>query len=211
MPEDPDEELVRRLLADARHDEPVPADVAARLDGVLADLSAEGTPAPPVVPLRRSGGGRRRRWATALVAAAAVVVGAATLRAVWPDGAGFSGSSDSASESGGRSAADSGSKEAPTDGLTTEVPDLHRATLAADVRRALAGFRAPVAELTSPPAPVPFTCPPADWGVGTAHPVRLDGVNAMLVLRPPAEGRQVADVLACGSGRPLASVTVPAR
>ena len=32
---------VRRLLAEARHDEPMPADVAARLDGVLADLADE--------------------------------------------------------------------------------------------------------------------------------------------------------------------------
>ena len=35
------ESEVRRLLAEARHDEPVPADVAARLDDVLADLTRE--------------------------------------------------------------------------------------------------------------------------------------------------------------------------
>ena len=37
----PTEEQVRRLLADARHTEPMPDDVAARLDGVLADLPDE--------------------------------------------------------------------------------------------------------------------------------------------------------------------------
>jgi len=77
-------EAVRRLLADARADEPLPADVAARLDGVLAGLTADRTPvdasaaaaplptdedaapAAPVIPLRR------RRWPQVLVAAAAV-------------------------------------------------------------------------------------------------------------------------------------------
>lgn len=36
---------IRHLLADARHDEPIPADVAARLDDVLAQLAAD--PAEP--------------------------------------------------------------------------------------------------------------------------------------------------------------------
>lgn len=63
---------VRRLLADARHDEPMPHDVAARLDDVLAGLVAdragdEDAPEPShVVPLRR------RRWPKVLVAAASV-------------------------------------------------------------------------------------------------------------------------------------------
>ena len=51
------QEAVRRLLAEARHDEPVPADVAARLDGVLAQLAAEGPGGRPA-PARA---GRRRR------------------------------------------------------------------------------------------------------------------------------------------------------
>lgn len=42
------EDRMRRLLADARHDGPVPGDVVARLDRVLADLRAEaaGTDTP---------------------------------------------------------------------------------------------------------------------------------------------------------------------
>lgn len=74
------QEAVRRLLAGARHDEPVPADVVARLDGVLAQLAAEGPraidPAPPapheaqVVDLAA----RRRRRVTGLLGAAAAVV-----------------------------------------------------------------------------------------------------------------------------------------
>ena len=71
------EDRVRRLLADARHDEGVPDDVAARLDHVLAGL-ADGT----AVDERADDGAgvtslaahRRRRASYLLVAAAAVVV-----------------------------------------------------------------------------------------------------------------------------------------
>ena len=68
---DPAQERVRRLLAEARHDAPVPDDVAARLDATLAGLVADRR-RDNVVHLdaaRR----RRRRWTTGLVAAAAVV------------------------------------------------------------------------------------------------------------------------------------------
>jgi hypothetical protein len=66
------EAAVRRLLAEARATEPIPADVAARLDRVLVGLGEEGFPrsvsghvvAPPW---------RRRRATVVLVAAAAVV------------------------------------------------------------------------------------------------------------------------------------------
>ena len=82
---DPEIDAVRRLLADARHTEPMPADVAARMDDVLADLRRahgrtsaptrpeSGTdPAPCVASLAAQ---RRRRAAGLLVAAAAIVVG----------------------------------------------------------------------------------------------------------------------------------------
>ncbi|MDN4172287.1 hypothetical protein QWY28_04990 [Nocardioides sp. SOB77] len=66
---DPREDEVRRRLADARHVEPVPVDVAARLDRVLAQL-AEGDDVPSSGDeLAR----RRRRRAAGLLAAAAVV------------------------------------------------------------------------------------------------------------------------------------------
>lgn len=62
------EDTISRLLAEARADEPMPTDVAARLDDVLAGLSAERATAE-VVPLVR-----RRRPARLLLAAAAAVV-----------------------------------------------------------------------------------------------------------------------------------------
>ncbi|WP_028659970.1 hypothetical protein [Nocardioides insulae] len=54
MPQDPAEEQIRRLLADARHDDPMPEDVVARIEDTLARLQAEreaagdaGTPTDP--------------------------------------------------------------------------------------------------------------------------------------------------------------------
>lgn len=91
-----DEARLRRLLGRARHDEPVPEDVAARLDDVLARLDGEASPhdlhddldgyaaaaraagAPrPAAPARRP-----RRGLTLLVAAAAVVVAGVGVDAV---------------------------------------------------------------------------------------------------------------------------------
>jgi len=80
------EDVVRRHLADARHTEPIPDDVADRLDAVLAglraDTSEKTSPAvaagrdedelhAPVIDLAAR---RRRRFTQGLVAAAFVVV-----------------------------------------------------------------------------------------------------------------------------------------
>ncbi len=70
----PDDERVSRLLAEARHTEPLPPEVAARLNRTLQGLAAErGAPAEPVAPVIDLAARRRRRLAAGLVAAAAVV------------------------------------------------------------------------------------------------------------------------------------------
>ena len=66
------EEQVRRLLAEARVDEPIPGDVAGRLDRVLARL-ADGEPDGDRSHLDELASRRRRKVTTLLVAAAAVV------------------------------------------------------------------------------------------------------------------------------------------
>lgn len=78
------EERVRRLLAEARHDQPMPADVAERMDTALAELAASGDereaparqPSAAVIELAHSAAARRRRRRVTqlLVAAAAVTV-----------------------------------------------------------------------------------------------------------------------------------------
>lgn len=87
---DPREEEVRRRLADARHVEPLPVDVATRLDRVLAQL-AEGEPLPSSVD--ELSVRRRRRAAGLLAAAAAVTVVGLGLGQVLP-GAGNDAGSD---------------------------------------------------------------------------------------------------------------------
>ncbi len=73
-PPPPDQDAaLRRVLSRARHDEPVPPDVAARLDETLALLASgeQVSSTDRVSPLGRAV--RRRRAAALLVAAAAVV------------------------------------------------------------------------------------------------------------------------------------------
>ena len=135
MPDQPDltpeqEQEVRRLLADARHTEPMPADVATRLDRVLADLAAQHGDTSPddgtdsVVAMASR---RRRRVTSLLVAAAAVVAVGVGLDQVVDTG----GSGDSASTADRAQVAESAGsgsgrgKDEPkpnTDSLTGSAP-----------------------------------------------------------------------------------------
>lgn len=83
-PGDAQQRAVRDLLASARHDEPMPDGVVARLDATLADLVAQRSAvrSAPVVELARRR--RRRLVGTGLVAAAAVVVAGVGLGQVLP-------------------------------------------------------------------------------------------------------------------------------
>ncbi|WP_372727240.1 hypothetical protein [Nocardioides sp.] len=68
------DQAVRRLLAEARHTEPMPDDVAARLERVLSDLADSPEGPGETGNLVELASRRRRRVASLLVAAAAVVV-----------------------------------------------------------------------------------------------------------------------------------------
>jgi hypothetical protein len=68
------ESQVRRLLADARHDDPIPVEVAARLDTVLAGLTRDEPGSEGVAPVIDLAARRRRRNAAALLAGAAAVI-----------------------------------------------------------------------------------------------------------------------------------------
>lgn len=68
------EARLRRLLSRARHGEPVPVDVATRLDRVLEQLAVEEVDPDPGRSVVDIAARRRRRVTTLLVAAAAVVV-----------------------------------------------------------------------------------------------------------------------------------------
>jgi len=117
----PEQEAVRRLLADARHDGPPPPDVVARLDDTLASLTAERVSERTATPAtehddRSPGrvvdlGSRRRRVAgIGLLAAASVVVAGVAIGQALPRGG-----NDAADSSAG-SASDSSVAESPEDG-----------------------------------------------------------------------------------------------
>src|SRR5262245_22319839 len=214
---------IRRLLAEARHTEPMPADVAARLDGVLADLNAERSKeSAPVVDLAAR---RRRTAASLLVAAAAVVVVGVGLGQVLPDLRG--GSADQATSSGEvpsaeSAASDAGGAQADRRAEASPVvpaPSAERAA-AAPVRVRSAHFGADVQRARSKAgasepddntmglfmAPV---CPVGDVGPGTAIAATYDGTPAYLVLRPPAGDSQVVDLYICGTDEPARTITMP--
>jgi hypothetical protein len=217
----PEELEVRRLLADARHDEPMPADVAARLDRVLADLG--DTPAPSPHPLRDHDAARRRRHRRNLVLAAAAVVvlgfGASRLDLSSTDDADSAGSSaaDSStsqeqSEAGGR-AGDAPMAQAPSPTpLRLDSGAFERQVeryadqrkLAKDADLGAAVEAAPYDDFAAP------TCSLGDVGRGRQVAARYDGQPAVLVVRPASGGERQVDLFLCGTDEPLRSTTVPA-
>lgn len=224
-----DDELVRRLLAEARHDEPMPADVADRLDAVLAQLGAEraeGEPDPAVSSLAARRATRGRAWTrVGLVAAAAAVVGGVAV------GQFLATSSPDASQSSmDGSAGGSAREDRLTEGGSLAVdPRLADAyseygwrpvsseRLAADVRALVAGLPPTDADAGSdagsPGALLDLraACAPAAWGPGELVPVLLDGTPAVLAVRPADGAQRRVDLLACGTGELLASVPVRQR
>lgn len=103
------ESAVRRELAAARHRGPVPDDVAARLDDVLASLSRERAGEPAAAPVTDVATRRRRRDATRLLLAAAAVVVAGVGIGQVISGGGSDDSSASLSERADPDRAGSGS------------------------------------------------------------------------------------------------------
>lgn len=221
----PEEDVVRRLLAQARHDEPAPPDVVARLDARLAELRAERT-APeqaadraPVTDLSAARA-RRRRVPALLAAAAALVVGGVALSSVLDQtntasdsatagdaGAGAerdealaSESAESLDESDAKAGADAGA-EAPS--ATAPVPELSDdAGLRAAVRPlASPGAVALLRSGTVPPWPECATTP---LGAGTVVWVLVDArPGAVVVELDPSREASTAQVWACGDTSPL--------
>ena len=119
------EAAVRRLLSEARHDQPVPAEVAARLDEVLDGLVAdEGVDDLEVFESDRAGsvtdlaGARRRRRNAGrlILAAAAVVIGGVAIGQAL-GGTGLDAGGDDAGS------ADSSLAEAPREGTELAEPE----------------------------------------------------------------------------------------
>ena len=217
--DDPEITEVRRLLAEARHTEPIPPDVAARMEGILAGLRLPD-PDSRVVPIAAH---RRRRVGALLVAAAAVVVGAVTLGPHLPSGS--HGSSGAAADSATEQRMDAGAGSAapspqlnPSAGLAPEgktasagpralVRDgrlvVSQDDFAADAqrgRRLLTSSRRSDLSTLHGCAGVPTS--------SEALPATYRGAPAALVFRAPQGSSQVVDLYVCGSPDPVRSTTL---
>lgn len=235
----PEQDAVRRLLADARHDGATPPEVVARLDEALAGLVAERTSAPVTPADDRSParvvdlGARRRRLAGAgLLAAAAVVVAGVAVGQVLPSGGGSDDSSASGSASSGDAGGgntfsqqdSSGAEAAPSDepdSLTS--PDPKReitpqsglpavSTTDAALRQQLLTLRAGASRrlVALDDLAAASACRATDTGPGRRLPVEVDGQVGIVVYRAPTGTDQDAVLYVCGTPEPVGTVTLPA-
>ena len=230
---DPEQEAhVRRLLADARHTEPTPDAVVARLDRVLADLAGEPAREATVVRLAD----RRRRAATMLVAAAASVVAVVGIGAVVSNTGGGGDAETAASgeaEDAGaapEAAEDtaSGAQGPAGDGAAYRLTQRRMpfAVKAEDFARDADLLQSQAAALSDfgyegdPAAPEldgssldrvtnRSVCEPGGWGAGNYVAVLYDGAEGWVVLRHPQGDTQIADLFLCGSEAVVRSVTLP--
>lgn len=208
MDEQDKQDAVRRLLADARHDAPVPADVAARLDATLAGLVAErSAPAPSTSPagaevVDLAARRRRRRLGAFVAAAAAVVVAGVGVGQVLPTGSLQADQHSTAAQDG--SADTSGSDARPDDlgedlgkepamtefrARASVVPvELSSDATDARVRRALrdsAAFAASADAEAGRDAPCQGDAP------GRSVDVLWDGVEAVALWRPVGDADRI--------------------
>lgn len=236
----PEQEAVRRLLADARHDGPPPADVVARLDETLAALVADrgsnpldaSGPGPsdreaPVVDLAL----RRRRMAgVGLLAAASVVVAGVAIGQVLPRGAEDAGSSAGADSSLAESPAEAGEdSDSPSDDSGAGDAELAPESLKSASPTPLAGYPAlsstdealderlvvlrPSAAARSQylgSADALGSCALPSLGQGRRLLAEVDGALGVVVFRRPDGGAQQAELYVCGTPDPVRTLTLPA-
>lgn len=230
------EAQVRRLLADARHTDPVPDAVVARLDRVLADLAGEPTRAATVVRLAD----RRRRAATMLVAAAAcvaAVIGVGQIVSNTGDVDAASPTSDAAGgveeqeggldESGsipggnslteGRATYDLSGRRMP---FSLQADEFARDAAMLKSQATVVSGYAEGDQSTDAVGPEPAresldrvgnrtVCDPGAWGRGSYLAVLYDDAEGWVVLRRPQGETQIADLFLCGSESVVRSVTLP--
>ena len=226
--DDPAFDDLRGLLAETRVTDPVPDEVAARLEDTLASLRDE----------RRAGtestGGTvvvlRRRVGRVLVAAAAVAaVSVGTVAVVQGARNGTDGADSASSSAGGQVDADKAAPEASEnqDGLRAPADDqaaaavaqlssAHFARDAASAMRALSieqlAGDTPVPAVT-PAAPSPVTTPEDTTGTAGAETYEMKGLKAPPVTATPeAVNGALSSRASTGCAGPTApdSVTLPA-
>jgi hypothetical protein len=214
------EAQVRRLLSDARHTDPMPGDVVARLDRVLAGLGADQAREATVVRLAD----RRRKATRWLVAAAAVVVVGVGGNQLLDGLNGFSGANDAsvpAAEADRDASGDGAAAPETTDdwveasGGRARLAQVRPRTLADDAT-ALRDrvdaydydFAATQRNQTNSELAA-AVCSTGAWGSGRYVAVRYAGDPGWIVFRKPEGDTQEADLFLCGSELARRSLTLP--
>jgi hypothetical protein len=217
---------VRRLLADARHVDPMPDDVATRMDDVLAGLrdTADAAPAtrphPPAAEVIPIAAHRRRRAAGLLVAAAAIVVGGVVIAPhVHVGSGGSSAATASAEDNSGGSSQLGNTGKSPKQGL---VPEATQGDATVHLRNgrlvvrpqhfsadALAG-RHLLNERGTGITSDDFACPDVPRHASSVA-AEYQHAPAALVYRHAEGSSQVVDLYVCSNPRPVRSTTLPAQ
>ena len=230
----PEQEAVRRLLADARHDGATPTEVVARLDETLASLVAERREAPaPVAPVVDLGARRRRLAGMGLLAAAAVVVAGVAIGQGLPrmqgsDDAGSAadtstsqrelGSQEDSDGSDAGGSADS-QELAPESSMKSGTPAPLAAypTLASDdtdLDEELLDLRSGAYEApaSAPSASVGSLsgCDLRSTGRGRRVLAEVDGQVGVVVFRRADGASQQVDLYVCGDPQAVRTLTLPA-
>jgi hypothetical protein len=225
------ESHVRRLLAEARHDEPIPPAVADRLETVLAGLGRDEPGAEGVAPVIDLAARRRRRNAAAMLAGAAAVIvagfaigqvidvgnggdagGSSASDVTAGDGSSRSASSANPGSSDGSSSV-AGSEEVQPQAAAGPVLHLSSKSLQQDLSSQLPQVAADAGSAQRFSSYRAVGCTPpvprSKFGLGELFPALYDGEPAVVAVRPPADGQQQADVLACGTADQIATATIP--
>ena len=228
----PEQETVRRLLADARHEGATPPEVVARLDETLAALvtQAREESSAPVAPVVDLGARRRRLAGVGLLAAAAVVVAGVAIGQALPRMQGSSDAGSSAgesatsqrdfaaedSESGG--GADSEELAPQTRKSGTPAPLAAYPTLASDDAdldqelldlRSSASYDAQAPE-ASASAETLNVCDVRSTGRGWRVLAEVDGQVGVVVFRRADGAAQQVDLYVCGDPQAVRTLTLPA-
>ena len=229
----PEQEAVRRLLAESRHDGPTPPEVVARLDEALASLVAERGTAPlpsdePVpAPVADLGARRRRLAGVGLLAAAAVVVAGVALGQALPrSGDDTAGGGDTATADRGTSLAESarpdegddssgGSAETAPESLksTMVAPDAGLPTLSSvdpSLDQQVADLREDVARFQLGSTDALGRCELPATGSARRLAAQVDGQAGALVFQRPDGAAQRVAVYVCGVPEPVRTLTLPA-
>ncbi len=231
----PEQEAVRRLLADARHDAPTPPEVVTRLDEALASLHAERVagPAADIAPVVDLGARRRRLAGVGLLAAAAVVVAGVALGQGLPGTSG--GASDSAAggdaatsqrdladDSSGNNLDSGGAAEsqemAPQSRKSgTPAPLAAYPTLSSDdsdLDEEVLGLRSSAYDASAPQASMSAErqtdCDQGGTGRGRRVLAEVDGQAGVVVFRRAVGAAQQVDLYVCGDPQVVRTLTLPA-